>query len=76
MARPFNSLVLLLCLPAFAADNDWRPLFDGTSSAGWVEVTGKPFPPNSWTVEDGCLKTVVRPGGMQDIRTVESFHRF
>jgi hypothetical protein len=73
-------LVLFLCLMALTAlaadDNGWQSLFDGKSSAGWVEVTGKPFPPNSWTVEDGCLKTLVRPGGAQDIRTVESFRSF
>jgi hypothetical protein len=68
--------LLLLSLPALAADSEWRPLFDGKSSDGWVEVTGKPFPPNSWTIEDGCLKTVVRPGGAQDIRTIESFRNF
>jgi hypothetical protein len=65
-----------LAIRLFAAGNDWRPLFDGKSPEGWVEVTGKPFPPNSWTVEDACLKTVVRPGGAQDIRTVDSFRNF
>jgi hypothetical protein len=53
-----------------------QSLFDGKTSNGWVEVTGKPFPPNSWTIEDGCLKTVVKPGGAQDIRTVESYRSF
>jgi hypothetical protein len=81
-------LLLLLCLslpPAVAADNQltqaelaegWRLLFDGKSSDGWLEVTGKPFSPNSWTVEDGCLKTLVRPGGAQDIRTLDRFRNF
>jgi hypothetical protein len=66
-------LILLLCVGGslFA-----ESLFDGKTSNGWVEVTGKPFPPNSWTVEDGCLKTVVRPGGAQDIRTVASYRSF
>ena len=54
----------------------WRLLFDGKSSEGWVEVTGKPFSPNSWTIEDGCMKTLVRPGGAQDIRTLETFRSF
>jgi len=68
-------LLVLLCLPLAAADA-WRPLFDGQSTQGWVEVTGKPVPANSWTIEDGCLKTAVRPGGAQDIRTIESFRNF
>jgi len=74
--RPFL-LLYLIVLPACAADGGgWQSLFDGKSSAGWVEVTGKPFPPNSWTIEDGCLKTVIRPGGAQDIRTVDSYRNF
>ncbi len=69
-------LLLFVGVSLLAAADDWRPLFDGKSTAGWVEVTGKPVPPTSWTVEDGCLKTVVHPGGAQDIRTVESFRSF
>jgi hypothetical protein len=80
MARPSNkwlsSILFLFCLPAFGADSDWRPLFDGQSTQGWVEVTGKPVPPHSWTIEDGCLKTVVTDGSHQDIRTLESFRNF
>jgi hypothetical protein len=54
----------------------WRLLFDGTTSAGWLEVTGKPFPTNCWTIENGCLKALVRTDGFQDIRTAETFRRF
>jgi hypothetical protein len=54
----------------------WRLLFDGRTSDGWVEVTGKPFPTNCWTVEDGSLKALVRIDGFQDIRTRESFGSF
>lgn len=61
---------------AAAQDQPWRSLFDGTTTKGWVEVTGKPFPTNSWIIEDGCLKALVRTNGFQDIRTVESFKSF
>jgi hypothetical protein len=54
----------------------WRLLFDGRTTDGWVEITGKPFPANCWTVEDGSLKAQVRRDGFQDIRTVESFRSF
>lgn len=54
----------------------WRLLFDGRTTAGWQEITGKPFPTNCWTVEDGSLKTIVRHDGAQDIRTTESFRSF
>jgi hypothetical protein len=61
---------------AVAQDQPWRSLFDGSTSKGWVEVTGKPFPAHSWTVEDGCLKSLVRTDGFEDIRTVETFRSF
>jgi hypothetical protein len=78
-------LAALLLLPLHAADNQltpaeksqgWRLLFDGHTTEGWVEVTGKPVPLSSWTIVDGCLKTVITPGGAQDIRTVDSFRSY
>jgi hypothetical protein len=54
----------------------WRLLFDGDSTAGWEEITGKPFPANCWTVEDGSIKALVRSDGFQDIRTKEYFRSF
>lgn len=89
-SKAAGRLLLLVCtlvVPAGAADAapnhltdaersaGWRLLFDGSTTAGWVEVTGKPFPA-SWTIDKGCLKTIVRKDGFQDIRTVESFGSF
>jgi len=54
----------------------WRLLFDGKSTQGWVEVTGKPFPSNCWRVEDGCLHAFPRDDGFQDIRTTGTFGSF
>jgi len=54
----------------------WRLLFDGRTTEGWVEVTGKPFPTNCWTVNEDSLKSIVRTGGAQDIRTTGSFRSF
>jgi 3-keto-disaccharide hydrolase len=54
----------------------WSLLFDGKTTAGWEEVTGKPFPTNCWTVENGSLKALVRTDGFQDIRTEKSFRFF
>lgn len=59
-----------------AEDQPWRVLFDGSTSAGWVDVTGKPFPTHSWSIQDGCLKTLVTKDGAEDIRTVDSFKSF
>jgi hypothetical protein len=58
------------------ADDGWRSLFDGKTTAGWEEITGKPFPTNCWAIEDGALKALVRTDGFQDIRTKETFGRF
>jgi hypothetical protein len=68
-------LLFTVATAAACADGEWRSLFDGKTSAGWLEITGKPFP-TTWTIEDGCLKALVKPGGMQDIRTVETFRGF
>ncbi len=54
----------------------WHLLFDGKTTTGWQEITGKPFPSKCWTIEDGSLKALVRTDGFQDIRTVETFRSF
>ena len=59
-----------------AQDQPWHSLFDGSTSKGWEDVTGKPFPTHSWTIEDGCLKSLVRTDGFEDIRTAETFKSF
>ena len=54
----------------------WTLLFDGSTTQGWQEITGKPFPTNCWTIDNGCLKALVRLDGFQDLRTVETFRSF
>jgi 3-keto-disaccharide hydrolase len=78
--------LLLFLSPAIAAEPDqltgserrdgWRLLFDGKTTEGWQEITGKPFPHNCWTIENGCLKALVRTDGFQDIRTLDQFGSF
>jgi hypothetical protein len=85
MTRRSALLALAAATAARAADNvltgaerrdGWRLLFDGKTTAGWLEITGKPFPTNCWTVDDGALKALVRADGFQDIRTVDTFTSF
>ena len=73
-----NVAVVVFLATRFAAaqDQPWRSVFDGTTSNGWLEVTGKPFPTQSWIIEDGCLKALARTDGFEDIRTVETFKSF
>ncbi len=52
-------------------------LFDGSSSKGWAEVTGKPFPTHSWAIEDGCLEgSAPYRRLLEDIRTVDGLSLF
>jgi hypothetical protein len=68
------ALACLVVWPLFGSD--FKPLFDGRTTDGWIEITGKSFPTMCWKVEDGCLKAFPNPNGMQDIRTVETFRNF
>jgi hypothetical protein len=84
--RGLALLCLLSGVPAHGAEPNqltaaeraggWRLLFDGRTTNGWLEITGKPFPANSWTIENGCLKAIPRKDGFQDIRTVDTFRDF
>lgn len=58
------------------ARDGWHLLFDGERTGQWLAITGTPFPASCWRVEDGCLKAFPSPGGVQDIRTRESFGDF
>jgi hypothetical protein len=86
MLRTACLLLVAALLPARAGqpnqltdaerEQGWRLLFDGKTAAGWQEVTGKTFPAKCWTIEDSCLKVLVRSDGFQDIRTIETFRSF
>jgi hypothetical protein len=65
------ALLTIASLPAA----DWQSLFDGRTTAGWLEITGKPFPA-TWKVEDGCLRTLPPTAGAQDIRTTDAYAAF
>jgi hypothetical protein len=81
---PTVLLVVSITLPAVEINvltdleraQGWRLLFDGKTTSGWIEITGKPFPSSCWTVEDGALKALVRSDGFQDIRSIEKFGSF
>ena len=55
-----------------AADDDWRPLFDGATTAAWRGYKQDALP-DGWQVVDGALARVDRGG---DIVTVEQFENF
>jgi hypothetical protein len=50
----------------------WRLLFDGQTMDGW----SKPHFPNTWTIEDGCLKSVANPRLREDLISLQAYGDF
>jgi hypothetical protein len=69
----YSRRALLLGLPLTVVA---KPLFNGRSPEGWRDAVGGAFPSASWTVEDGCLKSLVHKPDFQDLRTVDEFLDF
>ncbi len=49
----------------------WQLLFDGASLTGW-----QPTGPGTWTVEDGCLKSMSKPVLREDLISVGTYGDF
>lgn len=54
----------------------WKLLFDGKSFKGWNDVSKLNPPGNSWAIEDGCLKSLAKPGVREDLFTTANFTDF
>lgn len=65
-------LVCGLAIAVTSCDQGWRPLFDGTSLAGWRGYKTE-APPAGWRAAGGEL---VRDGAGGDLMTVEEFTDF
>jgi len=57
----------------------WRLLFDGKTSAGWMNAKSKTFPASGWEIKNGILS--INPasktqGGGGDIVTVDKYTNF
>lgn len=74
------SLTTVACLLGACASNrstsDWKPLFDGKTTAGWRGYGQPDFPKQGWTVEDGCLHLTASGGSGGDLITVQQFTDF
>ena len=82
IANRFRHHLFLACLlwigcgtSVFAADTEWKSLFDGKTTTGWRGIGKKQFPDKGWVVEDACLKHV-KNGGGGDIITTEEYSNF
>lgn len=79
-------LVLVSCaVAAAAADNvltpgekaaGFRLLFDGRTMNGWRDPARQNAPGDAWMVEDGALRTVLKPRISEDLLTGEEFGDF
>ncbi len=58
------------------AAQGWRLLFDGTTMRGWLDPAKKDQPGDAWVIEDGCLKTRLKPRITEDLISRESFGSF
>lgn len=76
--RTAASLLVLASTSVFplaAADDGFRPLFNGKDTSGWK--LRNPNGHNSWKVEKGILKNIVAPGEHgTDLVTEEKFWNF
>lgn len=57
----------------------WKLLFDGKTSAGWMNAKTKTFPANGWDIKDGILSVnpeSKKPGGGGDIVTFDKYKNF
>jgi len=54
----------------------WILLFDGHSFHGWVDPNLKHPPAHSWTIADGCIKTVPHAAMREDLMSAEKFRDF
>jgi hypothetical protein len=79
------AFAVLVCVEAQAADNHltaaeksagWKLLFDGKTYRGWEDPTKKSPPGDSFTIEDGCLKSTSHPRIDEDLFTKNTYANF
>jgi len=84
MTKPFLLLIAAVSVAA-SADNaltpaerksGWRLLFDGRTMQGWRDPAKKNPPGNSWVVENGCLRTQLKPRIAEDLLSEASYGDF
>ena len=78
-------LLTLTMLSAFAGEPNtltedekkvgWKLLFDGKTTAGWVEIGKTAFPDKGWTVTDGAL-VLAKAAKAGDIVTTANYENF
>jgi hypothetical protein len=54
----------------------WELLFDGKSSAGWMNAKSQTFPENGWDIKDGTITVNPESGKGGDIVTEDKYRNF
>ena len=77
MIRLFKILSFVICIslqlgsPDLSAQENFRPLFNGSNFDGWVRTN---TPAKTWTYQDGMVICSGRPIG--EIRTAKMYQNF
>jgi hypothetical protein len=87
--EPKNTMILTSNQPVIAQNSQpdntltdkevkegWRLLFDGKTSAGWINAKSKTFPSAGWEIKDGKLNIVPQSGSGGDIVTTDKYRNF
>jgi hypothetical protein len=79
------ALLVLVAAVALPADNflaveeqkaGWVLLFDGRTMRGWRDPATENPPGDSWEIEDGCIKTRMKPRISEDLVSAASYGDF
>jgi len=54
----------------------WKLLFDGKTSAGWMNAKSKTFPADGWEIKEGTLSVKPGSGAGGDIVTKDKYRNF
>lgn len=54
----------------------WKLLFDGRTMHGWQDPARKNQPGDAWEIQNGCLKTRVKPRIAEDLETDRNYGDF
>lgn len=68
--------LLAFAAAACCAAQQWEPLFDGKSTAGWHTQLKDRFPSEAWAIEDGALRCIGNAKTRPDLSTVRTFRNF
>lgn len=70
------TMYLAAALAISAADANWVALFDGKTFRNWQDPAKKNQPGDAWSIENGALKTNLKPRIEEDLLTAKQYGDF